>query len=96
MLEIIKPDPTKIFDADSDWEFASVETCRRGRVFPNMLAYHEASATLALIVKRSKTGTDFALSEAGLNYLLAALDKGERRDGKPVRHAQARGKCAIL
>jgi hypothetical protein len=30
---------------------------------------------------------DFALSEAGLDYLLAALDNGARMDGNAVRHA---------
>lgn len=40
-----------------------------------------------MIVKRSTTGDDFALSEAGLEYLLATLDKGARKDGKVVRQA---------
>ena len=52
-----------------------------------MLAYCEASATLALIVKRSANGQDFTLSEAGLLYIEAALNKGALKDGKPVRAA---------
>jgi hypothetical protein len=40
-----------------------------------------------LIVKRSITGEDFALSEAGLLFLEAALEKGERKNGKPVEAA---------
>jgi hypothetical protein len=88
--QLVEPDLTGIFDASpgSSWEHASIEDCKRGKLFPNMLAYHEISATLALIVKHSTTGTDFALSQAGLNYLLTALEKGAaRKDGKPVRHA---------
>jgi hypothetical protein len=85
---LVEPDLTGIFDTTSDWEHASVEDCKQGKLFPNMLAYHESTKTLCVIVKRSTTGTDFALSEAGLNYLLTAVEKGAaRKDGKPVKHA---------
>jgi hypothetical protein len=87
VIDRVEPDLTSIFDETSDWIFASIETCKREKLFPNMLAYCENQATLALIVKRSATGQDFALNEAGLNYLLAALDNGGLKDGSPVRHA---------
>jgi hypothetical protein len=86
--QLVEPDLTEIFDANSNWEHASVEACKQGKLYPNMLAYHEPTEMLCLIVKRSTTGSDFALSQAGLNYLLSALEKGAaRKDGKPVKHA---------
>jgi hypothetical protein len=83
----LEPDLTEIFDTNS-WEHAPIEECKRGRIYPNQLAYQEPTATLALIVKRSNSGNDFALSQVGLDYLLNALEKGEaRKDNKPVKHA---------
>jgi hypothetical protein len=80
---------------NSDWEHASIEDCKHGKLFPNMLAYHEPTKTLCVIVKRSMTGTDFALSEAGLNYLLTALEKGAaRKDGN--RHNRGADRCSAL
>jgi hypothetical protein len=76
-----------IFNENSDWFFPSPELCKRENLFPNMLAYCKVRATLALIVKRSTTGTDYALSEAGLAYLEATLAKGTLKDGAAVRSA---------
>jgi hypothetical protein len=77
-----------IFDEGSDWIFPSQELCQRSKIFPNLLAYSESRATLVVIVKRSMRGEDFALSEAGLLYVEAALDKGALKNGsKPVRAA---------
>jgi hypothetical protein len=76
-----------IFDNDGDWFFPSTELCKRENISPNMLAFCETSATLVLVVKRSFTGQDFALSEAGLIYLETTLAKGALKDGKPVRAA---------
>jgi hypothetical protein len=76
-----------IFDDNGDWFFPSPALCKRENVYPNLLAYGKSRATLVVIVKRSKTGTDFALSEAGLLYLEATLDKGTLKDGTPVRAA---------
>ena len=76
-----------LFVENSGWTWAPIETCKRLKLFPNRLAFHETTATLALIVKRSMSGDDFALSEAGLSYLLAALKNGARKDGKALRHA---------
>jgi hypothetical protein len=84
---ISEPDFIGIFEDNSEWTFASPGICKTKNVFPNMLAFSETQATLCLIVKRSTTGDDFALSEAGLEYLLATLDKGARKDGKVVRQA---------
>jgi hypothetical protein len=79
------PDVLGVFDT-THWEHASDVTCKREQILPNRLAYSETSGTLALIVKRSRTGNDFALSKAGLDYLLSASEKGRRKDGKPIRH----------
>jgi hypothetical protein len=76
-----------IFDNDGGWFFPSTALCKRENISPNLLAYCEAGATLALVVKRSFTGQDFALSEAGLIYLETMLAKGTLKDGKPVRAA---------
>jgi hypothetical protein len=83
------PNPVvSIFDGEgSGWFFPSAELCKRENVSPNLLAYCEAGATLALVVKRSFSGQDFALSEAGLIYLETTLAKGTLKDGKPVRAA---------
>ena len=58
---MLEPDLTEIFDMNSDWEHASAEDCKRGKLFPNMLAYHEPTKTLCVVVKRSNSGTDYAL-----------------------------------
>lgn len=76
-----------IFNGEDGWFFPSAELCKREGLAPNMLAFCEAGATLALVVKRSFTGQDFALSEAGLCYIEAMLNKGSLKDGKPVRAA---------
>lgn len=76
-----------IFDEGSDWYYPSPVKCRLENISPNILAFCKARATLALIIKRSAKGQDFALSEAGLLYLEAALDKGTLKDGTPVRAA---------
>jgi hypothetical protein len=84
----MSPDLTNLFNSDdSGWEFAPTEICQHEKLWPNTLAYHESSTTLVLIVKRSTTGEDFALSVAGLQFLLDALKKGERKDGKVVKAA---------
>jgi hypothetical protein len=76
-----------IFDNNCDWYYPSPELCKQANIYPNMLAFCKARATLVLIVKRSAEGQDFALSEAGLLYLEATLDKGTLKDGMPVRTA---------
>jgi hypothetical protein len=77
-----------IFDnEDGVWYYPTPALCRRENIAPNILAFCKARATLALVVKRSATGQDFALSEAGLLYLEATIDKGELKDGTPVRAA---------
>lgn len=77
-----------IFDGEgSGWFFPSAGWCKRENIGPNMVAFCETSATLALVVKRSFSGQDFALSEAGLCYIEATLVKGALKDSKPVRAA---------
>jgi hypothetical protein len=76
-----------IFDNLDIWHYPTPALCRQKNIAPNILAFCKARATLALIVKRSTRGQDFALSEAGLLYLEATLDKGELKDGTPVRAA---------
>jgi hypothetical protein len=71
----------------SDWKFASTDVCKRENIFPNQLAYCEDTATLAVVVRRSPSSRDFALGEGGLKFISAALEKGERKDGKPVFRA---------
>jgi hypothetical protein len=75
-----------IFDDEknSDWIFPSPALCKRENIYPNLLAYSKSLATLVVIVKRSATGQDFALSEAGLLYIEATLAKGALKDGTPV------------
>jgi hypothetical protein len=76
-----------MFEANAGWEFAPTELLQDGNIWPNMLAYHEPSATITLIVRRSRTGGDFALGETGLDYLDATLESGSRKDGRPIRKA---------
>jgi hypothetical protein len=76
-----------IFDHGDDWHFPSEELCRREKLWPNLLAFNKTNATLALVVKRSFRGTDFALSEAGLLYLESTLAKGTLQDDSPIRAA---------
>jgi hypothetical protein len=76
-----------IFDDKGDWYFPSQELCKQKNISPNELAFNKARGTMALVVKRSARGTDFALSEAGLLYLETTLAKGMLKDGAPVREA---------
>jgi hypothetical protein len=81
------PNINGLFDNSKEWQWAPTRVCQREGFFPNMLAYSEAQATLALIIKRSTTGDEFALSKVGLDYQETAEKEGARGDGKPVRHA---------
>ena len=76
-----------IFDDEGGWFFPSAELCKRESIAPNALAFCEARATLALIVKKSVSGQDYALGETGLVFIEAMLAKGTLMDGKPVRAA---------
>ena len=72
--KINEPDPVAgIFDGDCGWTFPSSERCKRKKLSPNLLAFCKATATLTSIVKRSPSGQDFALSEAGLEYFETTL-----------------------
>jgi hypothetical protein len=51
-----------------DWDFAPRELLEREKIFPNLLAYHP-TASVALMLKRSQNGKDFAMSVAGLDYI---------------------------
>jgi hypothetical protein len=69
-----------------EWVYAPDDIHQREKISPNHLVYHKSSETLAVFVKRSHRGGDFALSQGGLNYLLKMLDQGGK-DGSPVRSA---------
>jgi hypothetical protein len=75
-----------LFDDSADWEWAPTNICQREGLHPNLLAYSASRAAICLIVRRSPSGDDFAVSEAGLRYLEAALEDGARGDGKTVLH----------
>jgi hypothetical protein len=72
-----------LFD-NSIWSYATADTLRCEKIYPNKAGYCEDRQTLAVIVKRS---SGFALMEAGLSYLLESLARGESRNGKPVKEA---------
>jgi hypothetical protein len=75
-----------IFDGTNGWILASAETCKRIGGNPNLLAYNDPTATLALLVMQGDRG--FALGEIGLNYSSSALSNGKTRDnGAPVQSA---------
>jgi hypothetical protein len=85
--ENTESDLFSMFKANAEWEFATMAQLQDGNIWPNMLAYHESSATIALIVKRSPKGGDFALGKAGHDCIEAALESGHRLDGRPIRQA---------
>lgn len=70
-----------LFEVATGWVHASTDECKKLDVFPNLLAYHEASATLVLIVQKSMKGTDYALGAAGLEYLEEIGRKGTMASG---------------
>jgi hypothetical protein len=74
MLNLVKPDLSGLFSEGFEWAFAPIETCKSLKLYPNRIAFCEKQATLVLVVKRSTRGNDFALSEAGLQFVSAALD----------------------
>jgi hypothetical protein len=71
----------------SEWEFARTEFWTAPESEPNRLAYDSESATLALVVELVPENGLFAISDGGVTHILAALAKGHRIDGKPVREA---------
>lgn len=73
----------KIFDENSGWSFAPREVCEREKIFPNGLAYNKEEAAIALVINQGRHG-DASMGQAGLDYICAALEKGELKVGKPV------------
>jgi hypothetical protein len=64
-----------LFDNSVHWQWAPPEICKREGVFPNLLTYSEEKKVLPLIVTQSNKREDFAVGEAGLQYLEAAQKK---------------------
>jgi len=87
---ITLPYVAKMFldDTCSEWTFVPREEHKN--IYPNSLAYHQKSSTLALLVYRDQefhlASFGFDISAPGLDLICAAQAKGEW-SGKPVRSA---------
>lgn len=71
----------------TSWDYAPYEFCRQAKITPNRLAYDKDRATLIGIVKRSRSGEDYALSKGLLDLLIRLLGLGKRKNGSPVQSA---------
>jgi hypothetical protein len=75
-------------DTYREWTFVPHE--EHENIYPNSLAYHQKSSTLALLVYRDQelhlASFGFNISAPGLRLIYAAQAKGEW-SGKPVRSA---------
>jgi hypothetical protein len=87
---ITLPYVAKMFLDDTCFEWAFVPREEHENVYPNSLAYHQKSGTLALLVYRDQkmhlASFGFDISAPGLNLICAAQAKGEW-SGKSVRSA---------
>jgi hypothetical protein len=87
---ITLPFAAKMFVDDTfrGWTFVPHE--EHENIYPNSLAYHQKSSTLALLVYRDQelhlASSGFNISAPGLDLICAAQAKGEW-SGKPVRSA---------
>ena len=54
------------------------------KIWPNDLRYHQETQTGVLVVPQSKTWAEYAMSEAGLNYLHDAVRNGKIAAGVVV------------
>jgi hypothetical protein len=74
-----------VFDfADPNWRPFSQEKLDALNVSPNQLWANMTDKAGALVVRKSSQYDEFAMSQAGLKYLLAALQAGKIDDGYVV------------
>ena len=71
----------------TSWEYAPYDFCKQAKIAPNRLAYDREGATLIGIVKRSRSGDDYALSKGLLDLLIRLRELGKRKDESPVQSA---------
>ena len=81
---------------DPNWRPFSPEKCDALGVTPNQLWANTSSTAGALVVKKSPRYPEYAVSEAGLNYLHAAVQAGKIISGDVVLVTWSGGKLTVV
>src|SRR5262245_4263682 len=79
-----------LFRQDAGWRAFGYEKLRELGIWPNSLQHNASTGEGVLVIQQSRTYNEYALSEAGLNYLLAAI-KEERITAGYVALVDRRG-----
>jgi hypothetical protein len=81
---------------DANWRPFPQEKCDALGVTPNQLWANTSSNAGALVVKKSPRYAEYAVSEAGLNYLHAAVQAGKITTGHLVLVTWSGGKLTVV
>jgi hypothetical protein len=79
-----------------NWRPFSLEKCDALRVSPNQLWANPSSNAGALVVKKSRRYAEYAVSDAGLNYLHAAVKAGKIISGFVVLASWSGGELTVV
>jgi hypothetical protein len=73
---MLAPEQLSFSFGDSNWRLFSRQKLEELGVIPNQLLFHNSTKRGAVVVKRAKNYSEFALSKAAVDYLQAALREG--------------------
>jgi hypothetical protein len=75
MSEPTKNGNTTMLSRDSNWRTFAPAYLRTHRIWPNQLRYNTSTGEGELVVRQSSKWDEYALSQAGCDYLLRALQE---------------------
>jgi|SRR5262245_3459387 len=70
-----------LFRSDAGWRVFTRQQLEDLGIWPNKLWHNARTGEAVLVAHQSEKYPEFALSEAGPNYLLAALEEGRIKTG---------------
>ena len=82
--------------ADRDWRAFAADRTRELGIHPNQVWHHGKTRCGALVVMKSRNYEEFALSKAGLDYLVAAHKERRINAGHVVLACWRSGKPAVV
>jgi hypothetical protein len=74
----------KLFRPEDGWRAFTPQQLKELGIWPNKLYYNVNTGESVLVVQQSPTWSEYALSQAGLIYLLTALKEGRLTRGYVV------------
>jgi len=78
------------------WRPVSQDKCRELGIFPNSLMHNAATNEAALVVLKSARFDEYAMSQAALEYLLAAVETNRLTAGYVVLATRHMGKLSYV